>query len=79
MPRSMQSSTYLFALEYAEQAAAWLRGLAAGRYGESLVERTPEERLQRFIYAGDDRNIEKRIVRGEDIPCPFADEERAQS
>jgi guanine deaminase len=49
------------------------------RYGESLVERTPEERLQRFIYAGDDRNIEKRIVRGEDIPCPFAEEERARS
>lgn len=47
------------------------------RYGESLVERTPEERLQRFIYAGDDRNIEKRIVRGRDIPCPFADAEGA--
>ncbi len=45
------------------------------RYAESLVERTPEERLQRFIYAGDDRNIERRIVRGEDLPCPFSDEE----
>lgn len=34
MPRSMQSSTYLFALEYAEQAAAWLRGLAAGPHAD---------------------------------------------
>jgi guanine deaminase len=46
------------------------------RYAESLVERTPEERLQRFIYAGDDRNIEKRIVRGEDLPCPWCTEGR---
>ena len=45
------------------------------RYGESLVERTLEERLQRFIYTGDDRSIEKRVVRGKDLPCPFADDD----
>ena len=34
-------------------------------------ERTIEERVQQFIYEGDDRNILRRFVRGEEIPCPF--------
>lgn len=38
---------------------------------DGLIGRTVEERVQQFLYAGDDRNIVRRIVRGEDIDCPF--------
>ena len=34
-------------------------------------ERTILERMQRFLFAGDDRNIVKRYVRGKEVPCPF--------
>lgn len=37
-------------------------------------ERTILERMQRFLYAGDDRNIVKRYVRGKEVPCPFGQE-----
>jgi len=42
---------------------------------EDLRERTMEERLQQYIYTGDDRNIIRRFVRGEDIACPFPESE----
>lgn len=38
---------------------------------DRLIERTIEERIQKFIYTGDERNILLRIVRGRDIACPF--------
>lgn len=36
-----------------------------------LIERTVEERLQKFIYEGDERNILRRFVRGTEVSCPF--------
>ena len=39
--------------------------------GDELVERTPEERLEQFLYDGDDRNIAARYCAGELIPQPF--------
>ena len=35
--------------------------------------RTIEERIQRFIYTGDDRQISKRYVRGKELKEPFMD------
>jgi len=37
----------------------------------SLIERTVEERLQKFIYEGDERCILRRFVRGIEVACPF--------
>ena len=37
----------------------------------SLIERTVEERLQKFIYEGDERSILRRFVRGIEVACPF--------
>ena len=39
--------------------------------GDELAERTPEERLEQFLYDGDDRNIAARYCAGELIPQPF--------
>lgn len=36
-------------------------------------ERSIEERIQRFIYVGDDRHIAKRYVRGQELKEPFAE------
>lgn len=41
------------------------------REGESLLDLSVEERLERFIYMGDDRDIEERYVAGRLINCPF--------
>ena len=38
---------------------------------DALVERTPFERLEQFLYDGDDRNIAARYCAGELIPQPF--------
>ena len=38
---------------------------------DALVERTPFERLEQFLYDGDDRNIAARYCGGELIPQPF--------
>ncbi len=42
------------------------------REGESLLSLSVEERLERFIYTGDDRDIEERYVEGRLVPQPFA-------
>jgi guanine deaminase len=34
---------------------------------------SPQERLERYIYAGDDRSITHRFVAGREIPLPFPD------
>ncbi|OUN80343.1 guanine deaminase [Flavonifractor sp. An52] len=39
---------------------------------DALVERTPFERLEQFLYDGDDRNIAARYCAGELIPQPFS-------
>lgn len=41
------------------------------REGESLLDLSVEERLERFIYMGDDRDIEERYVAGRLINRPF--------
>ena len=41
--------------------------------GDELVERTPEERLEQFLYDGDDRNIAARYCGGKLVPKPFAE------
>jgi len=45
--------------------------VADGGVEDCLLERTIEERVQQFIYEGDDRNILRRFVRGEELLCPF--------
>ena len=42
------------------------------REDESLLDLSVEERLERFIYTGDDRDIEERHVEGRLVPQPFA-------
>ena len=42
--------------------------------GDDLTELTPEERLEQFLYDGDDRNITARYCGGELLPRPFAEE-----
>ena len=42
------------------------------REDESLRDLSVEERLERFIYTGDDRDIEERYVEGRLVPRPFA-------
>ncbi len=41
------------------------------REDESLLDLSVEERLERFIYTGDDRDIEERYVEGRLVPQPF--------
>ena len=41
--------------------------------GDELAERTPEERLEQFLYDGDDRNIAARYCGGKLVPKPFAE------
>ena len=43
------------------------------REDDSPLDLSPEERLERFIYTGDDRDIMERYVSGRNIPEPFAD------
>ncbi len=42
------------------------------REDESLLDLSVEERLERFIYTGDDRDIEERYVEGRLVSRPFA-------
>ena len=42
---------------------------------DSLIERTVTERVHRFLYTGDDRQIVRRFVRGREIGCPFPESE----
>lgn len=44
------------------------------REDESPLDLSPQERLERFIYAGGDRDIKERYVSGCLIPQPFEDE-----
>ncbi|OZG66562.1 amidohydrolase family protein [Bifidobacterium eulemuris] len=44
------------------------------REDESPLDLSPQERLERFIYTGDDRDIKERYVSGRLIPQPFEDE-----
>ena len=39
--------------------------------GDELAERTPEERLEQFLYDGDDRNIAARYCGGAPVGRPF--------
>ena len=41
------------------------------REDESPLDLSVEERLERFIYTGDDRDIKERYVGGKLIPRPF--------
>ena len=43
------------------------------RSGPSPLDLSPVERLERFIYTGDDRDIAERYVSGRPIPEPFTD------